>query len=243
MLKKFISSTLFLFTISVFTLFSQNESKITYTIKGIVVDSVSGETIPFCTVSAAKQKMPMVNIKRLAADVSGKFSMEMNMKDTLLLKFEAVGMKTLMKKVIVAEKTTDLGKIALGAANKTLGEVTVMATKPLVKMDLDKLTYDMKSDPESQSSNVLDMLRKVPLVTVDADENIQVKGKSNFKIFMNGKPTNMISSNPAQVLKSIPSNTIKSIEVITEPGPKYEAEGLSGIINIVTENAKKCYSA
>lgn len=234
---------LFLFTISAFTISAQNDQKSSFTVKGTVVDSISGESVPFCTVSASKLKIPMVNLKRLAADVNGKFNVDFTSKDTLLLKFESMGMKPLTKKVVLSDKITDLGKIALVTANKALGEVTVTATKPLVKVDLDKLTYDMKSDPESQSSNVLDMLRKVPMVTVDADENIQVKGKSNFKIFMNGKPTNMISSNPSQVLKSIPANTIKSIEVITEPGPKYEAEGLAGIINIITENAMKGYSA
>ena len=243
MLKRKILSALFLFTVSAFTLFSENESKSTYTIKGTVIDSISGESVPFCTVSASKVKMPAVNLKRLAADINGKFSVDFSYKDTLFLKFESVGMKPLAKKVIISDYVTDLGKIVLSTDSKALGEVTVTATKPLVKMDLDKLTYDIKSDPESQSSNVLDMLRKVPMVTVDADENIQVKGKSNFKIFMNGKPTNMISSNPSQVLKSIPANTIKSIEVITEPGPKYEAEGLSGIINIITENAMKGYTA
>lgn len=102
-------------------------------------------------------------------------------------------------------------------------------------MDIDKIIYDIKSDPESATSNTLEILRKVPMITVDEDESIKVKGKSNFKIFMNGKPSNLITNNPSEVLKSIPAGTLKNIEVITEPGVKYEAEGLAGIINIVTE--------
>ncbi|MGC3978906.1 MAG: TonB-dependent receptor [Paludibacteraceae bacterium] len=224
------------------TLFSQNQSKSIYTVKGTVVDSISGETIPFCTVSASKVKSPINYLKRVAGDVSGNFILELNAKDTLLIKFESVGMKSLVKTVTITDPTTNLGKVTLSSESKTISEVTVTAAKPLVKVDLDKITYDMKSDPESQTSNTLDMLRKVPMVTVDADENIKVKGKSNFKIFMNGKATNMISNNPSQVLKSIPASTIKSIEVITEPGAKYEAEGLAGIINIVTESAMKGYT-
>ncbi|VBB45649.1 putative TonB-dependent receptor [uncultured Paludibacter sp.] len=242
MIKKIALLVVILFTVGNFAQ-SQSKPNQVYVLKGSVVDSVSNQSVSFCTVSASRVKMPMVYLKRVAADVNGNFSMEFSKPDTLLLKFESVGMKSTVKTVALSEKTTDLGKIVLPPNDKILSEVTVTAAKPLVKVDLDKITYDMKSDPESQSSNVLDMLRKVPLVTIDADENIQVKGKSNFKIFMNGKATNMITNNPAQVLKSIPANTIKSVEVITEPGAKYESEGLSGIINIITESAMKGYTA
>ena len=77
-------------------------------------------------------------------------------------------------------------------------------------------------------------LRKVPLVTVDGEDNIKVNGSSSFKVYVNGKPNNMMSNNPTEVLKSMPANSIKHIEVITNPGPKYDAEGVGGILNIVT---------
>lgn len=242
-MKRFITFS-FTFTIFILSVASQAQSSVSsVTIKGIVVDSVSKETIPFATVSAFSNKMPQTAVKRVAADADGKFEMTMTASAPFMLKVEAVGMKAAVQNISdFSKKTIDLGKIALSANAKMLSEVTVMATKPLVKVDLDKITYDMKSDPESQTSNALDMLRKVPMVTVDGDENIKVKGQSNFKIFMNGKATNLISNNPSQVLKSIPANTIKSIEVITEPGAKYEAEGLAGIINIVMESAMKGYT-
>ncbi|GAP72428.1 TonB-dependent receptor [Candidatus Symbiothrix dinenymphae] len=121
-------------------------------------------------------------------------------------------------------------------ADHTLDEVVVRAQKSLVKVDLDKITYDMAEDPEAKTNNVLEMLKKVPMVTVDGDENIQVKGSSNFKIYMNGKPSNLLSNNPKDVLRSMPANTIKSVEVITDPGAKYDAEGVTGILNIVTHD-------
>ena len=89
-------------------------------------------------------------------------------------------------------------------------------------------------DPDSKSNSVLEMLRKVPLVTVDGEDNIKVNGSSSFKVYVNGKPNNMMSNNPTEVLKSMPANSIKHIEVITNPGPKYDAEGVGGILNIVT---------
>lgn len=82
------------------------------------------------------------------------------------------------------------------------------------------------------------MLRKVPLVTVDGEDNIQVNGSSNFKVHVNGKPNTLMSNNPKEVLRSLPANSVKSIEVITEPGAKYDAEGIGGILNIITTDAK-----
>ena len=109
-------------------------------------------------------------------------------------------------------------KLCMKDDARTLGEVRVSAQRPLVKVDIDKLVYNLEEDPEAKVSNTLDMLRKVPMVTVDGDDQIQLKGSTNFKIYMNGKPSNLLSNNPAEVLKSMPANSVKNIEVITDPG-------------------------
>ena len=114
--------------------------------------------------------------------------------------------------------------------------VEVVKQKSLVKSDIDKITYDIESDPDSKSSTILEMLRKVPMVTVDGEDNIQVNGSSSFKVYVNSKPNQMMSNNPKEVLKSMPATSIKKIEVITNPGPKYDAEGVGGILNIYTYN-------
>lgn len=114
-----------------------------------------------------------------------------------------------------------------------LSEVEVKAIRPLVKVEIDRLAYDVKGDADAKTSTVLEMLRKVPLVTVDAEDNIRVKGATNFKIYKNGHPDPTLSSNPKEVLKAIPASMIKRIEVITEPGAKYDAEGVGAILNIV----------
>jgi len=227
-----------------FSAFSQAGSVSNYSVKGLLVDSASGETIPYVTVSVASADKPTVYLKRLAADVKGNFELTLKQSGDYLLSFESVGMQRLIKKVSVVsnQKALNLGKINMSASEAKLSEVTVLASKPLIKVDLDKITYDTKSDPESQSSTVLDMLRKVPMVTVDGEDNIQVKGSSNFKVYINGKPSSMTSTNPSQVLKSMPASGVKNIEVITDPGSKYEAEGLGGIINIVIEKAMAGYT-
>ncbi|MFV0392218.1 MAG: TonB-dependent receptor domain-containing protein [Paludibacteraceae bacterium] len=243
-MQKLFLSVLILVLTTTNSLNAQNQSSTNFKIRGIVVDSVSNETVPFATISIFKVNVPISPVKRQPADTNGKFELTVSTTDPLFLTVEAVGMKTKHIQIPdLSHKTIDLGRVLVVPNDQMLSEVTVIAQKPLVKVDLDKITYDMKSDPESETSTTLDMLRKVPMVTVDGDENIQVKGQSNFKIFMNGKATNVVSDNPSQVLKSIPANTIKSIEVITEPGAKYEAEGLAGIINIITDKAIKGYTA
>ena len=112
--------------------------------------------------------------------------------------------------------------------------VEVVKQKSLVKSDIDKITYDIENDPDSKSNSVIEMLRKVPMVTVDGEDNIQVNGSSSFKVYVNNKPNQMMSNNPKEVLKSMPASSIKKIEVITNPGPKYDAEGVGGILNIIT---------
>ncbi|MBQ7691226.1 MAG: outer membrane beta-barrel protein [Muribaculaceae bacterium] len=118
-----------------------------------------------------------------------------------------------------------------------LKDLEVSAQRQLIKTEVDRVTYDVQADAESKTRTVMDMLRKVPLVTVDGEDNIRVKGNTSFRIYRNGHPDPGISQNPKQVLKAIPASMIKRIEVITEPGAKYDAEGVTAILNIVMKDA------
>ncbi len=117
---------------------------------------------------------------------------------------------------------------------ENLEEVVVSAKKPVVQSNGEKVSYNLDEDPASASSSLLEMLRKVPTVTVDGQDNILINGQSNFKIYVNGKEDPMFSSNPGQILKSMPASAVAKIEVINEPGAKYDAEGTAGILNFVT---------
>lgn len=120
---------------------------------------------------------------------------------------------------------------------KQLDEVKVFATRKLVKVGSGKLTYDVADDKEAKASSVFDILRKVPLVTIDGQDNILVKGNSAYKIYRNGHLDPTLSSISAKdILKAIPASTIRQIEVITEPGAKYDAEGTSAVLNIITSS-------
>lgn len=119
-----------------------------------------------------------------------------------------------------------------------LSEVSVVAAKPLIKADVDKTVYNIADDPDSKTNTLLEMLRKVPFVTVDGNDDIKVNGSSSFRVYMNGKPSGILSNNPKEALRSIPANTIKKIEVITDPGARYDAEGVSGVLNIITKGSE-----
>jgi Outer membrane protein beta-barrel family len=119
-------------------------------------------------------------------------------------------------------------------ATRQLQEAVVTAFRPAIHQEIDRISYDVQADPESKSNDALEMLRKVPMITVDGMDNIQLKGSNNFLIFFNGKPSALMTNNPQDVLKSLPAATIQKIEVITVPPAKYDAEGVIGIINIIT---------
>ena len=123
--------------------------------------------------------------------------------------------------------------------NKELESVVIKAQKQLIKQDIDRIGYDVQTDEESKTQTVMDMLRKVPMVTVDGEDNITVKGNSNYKIYKNGHYDPNLSKNAKEVLKSMPASMVKRIEVITDPGAREDAEGVDAILNIVMMDGSK----
>ena len=123
--------------------------------------------------------------------------------------------------------------------NKELESVVIKAQKQLIKQDIDRIGYDVQTDEESKTQTVMDMLRKVPMVSVDGEDNITVKGNSNYKIYKNGHYDPNLSKNAKEVLKSMPASMVKRIEVITDPGAREDAEGVDAILNIVMMDSSK----
>ena len=123
--------------------------------------------------------------------------------------------------------------------NKELEGVEIKAQKQLIKQEIDRIGYDVQADEESKTQTVLDMLRKVPMVTVDGQDNILVKGNSSYKIYKNGHYDPSLSKNAKEVLKSMPASMVKRIEVITDPGAREDAEGVDAILNIVMVDGSK----
>lgn len=215
---------------------AQNTATTSFQIKGVLLDSLTQEGEPYATIKIVKKHAPARALKMLVTDMKGKFQEKVPGSGDFIMTITSMGRNSIVKNFSVqpGEKLVDFGTMYVTDASHELGQVEIVAQKPLVKADIDKIEYNVQDDPDSKSNSVLEMLRKVPLVTVDGEDNIKVNGSSSFKVYVNGKPNNMMSNNPTEVLKSMPANSIKHIEVITNPGPKYDAEGVGGILNIVT---------
>lgn len=216
---------------------AQNSVNTSFTIKGVLLDSLTQQGEPYATIKITKKNAPGKAVKMAVTGANGKFQEKLNVAaGDYVIAISSIGKSPVVKEFTLkpSVKVLDLGTMLSAEATNELKGVEVVAQKPLVKVDVDKIEYNIEDDPDSKSNSVLEMLRKVPLVTVDGEDNIQVNGSSSFKVHVNGKPNNMMSNNPKDVLKSMPANSIKSIEVITSPGAKYDAEGVGGILNIVT---------
>lgn len=211
-----------------------------YTVKGTLVDSLTHESEPYATLRIMLDKSPDKPVRLNVTDTQGKFQEKLPHTGNYTLQITSVGKRTVIRHFTITEnkRVADLGTLYTCDDTQMLKGVEVVAQKPLVKAEIDKISYSIEDDPDSKTNTTLEMLRKVPLVTVDGEDNIQVNGSSNFKVHVNGKPNTLMSNNPKEVLRSLPANSVKSIEVITEPGAKYDAEGIGGILNIITTDAK-----
>ena len=207
----------------------------TSTISGVLLDSLTHEGEPYATVRVYKGKKSDKPVAMSVTAIDGKFSQQVTGQGNFLVSFTAMGRKEVLRKVQLTATggVIDLGQLLVQDDTKQLKGVEVVAQKPLVKMETDKMSYDVQADNDAKTNTVLDMLRKVPMVTVDGQDNISVNGQSSFKVYVDGKPNVMFSSNPSQIFKSMPASAVKSIEVVTNPGAKYDAEGTGGVLNII----------
>lgn len=204
------------------------------TVKATVIDSVSQKRIPFVTAKLLDSKEAIIKVG--ITDKEGELVILCPAGTTIVLLITSAGYHPKHIAVTFAQtgNAVDIGTIFLVPKAVELKEVVVLAKAPVIKQEADRIIYNIQADPESKTKNTLEIMRKIPYLSMDAEENILLKGNRNYKIFINGKPSGIMESNPKEVLRSIPASSIQRIEVITTPSSKYDAEGVSGIINIVT---------
>ena len=204
------------------------------TVKGTLMDETLGEAEPFATIRVFKAGKTEKPVAMFLTDENGQFSQEIKGKGKFDIVFSSVGKEDLKMTITLGqENPLSLDTLYIKENATMLKGVEIVAQKPLVKMEVDKMSYNVAEDEDSKSNTVLDMLRKVPMVTVDGQDNITVNGSSSFKVYVDGMPNVMFSANPSMVFKSMPATAVKSIEVMTNPGAKYDAEGAAGVLNIV----------
>jgi outer membrane receptor protein involved in Fe transport len=206
-------------------------------ITGTVIDSISGAPVEFATIElldASGEKQITGNI----TDEKGQFKLT-DVSDgayQLRITFLGYAERILKDVALTLEKPdADLGAIPLLSDNINLTEVVVTGESALVENKIDKIVYNADKDVTTAGGDAAEVLRRVPLLSVDLDGNVSLRGSSNIQILINGRPSGIFAASIADALKTIPAEQIKSVEVITTPGAKYDAEGSAGIINIITK--------
>ncbi|RFM27077.1 TonB-dependent receptor domain-containing protein [Deminuibacter soli] len=204
-----------------------------------LTDSSTGKPVSFATIGLYKANDTSKAIVQSISKEDGSFTIKV--KDTAqhVLVITHASYATYLYPI----KGALPASIALAPATQSAGSVVVTGIrKQLVEKVDDKLVYNVESDVGIDGLMATDVLAKTPFVTVDADGNVQLKGQSNFKILLNGKESGLFAKDPKEALKSFPANAIKRIEVTTNPSAKYDAEGVGGVINIITKKKVAGYN-
>ena len=204
-------------------------------ITGTILDAANDAPVGYATISLYDAGTEGIVNGTITND-DGTFEIEDVANGSYRLEVTFIGYETIsLPEVTVDGKKTDVGTIKLGTAAELLEEVTVTGQRALIEEKVDRLVYNAEQDQLSRGGDAADVLRRVPLLQVDLDGNVSLRGSSNIRVLINNKPSTIIAGSVADAMKMIPADEIKSVEVITSPSAKYDAEGAGGIINIITK--------
>ncbi len=215
-----------------------NEGKIT----AKVTDASNNETVPFASAMVIDRKTKAV-VKGAQTDADGNLIIAGIPNGVYTFKLSYVGFQTMVRDSISissAANTINLGTIKMKASKGTvLNEVSITAQKSTMQLGIDKKVFSVDQSLVSEGGSASDLLQNVPSVQTDIDGNVSLRGSSGVRVLIDGKPSLIAGGNVAQILQSLPASSIESVELITNPSAKYDAEGQSGIINIVLKKNKK----
>ncbi|PWS26365.1 TonB-dependent receptor [Pedobacter yonginense] len=213
------------------------KSTVTGRITATILDSLTKKPIDYATVSLVNAK-DSKSVNGGVTDEKGKLSLQNISPDSYKLMIGFMGYKT--KSVAVtttpAKPDVNLGTIYISSTANALADVQVQGTKAVIENKIDRMVYNAEADGTNAGGDATDVMRKVPMLSVDMNGNVQLRGGA-VRVLINGKPSGTMASSVADALKMIPAEQIKSVEVITSPSAKYDAEGSGGIINIITKKS------
>ena len=205
-------------------------------ISGKIVDSKTGKTLEYANISLTNIKWDKI-IEGTISDAKGRFNMNKIRTGSYKISVSYLGYEIQNVNFELTKKKPDikLADILLISNNGMLSEVKIKEQKPIFESKIDKIVYNAENDMNEGLNDATDVLRKTPLITVDLEGEVSLRGSKNIKFLVNGKASTFFSSDIATALQMIPADEIKSIEVITSPGAKYDGEGDAGIVNIITK--------
>jgi ferric enterobactin receptor len=202
-------------------------------ISGLLMDSTGSKPVEFATVALLKDGKI---IEGATSDSKGRFVFTKVQPGQYAIQASLIGyISKTLEKVTVVNEDIEVGIIKLAPTVQNLNEVTVTDQKALFEEKSDRMVYNAEKDISIKGGDATDVLKKIPSVAVDIEGNVQLRGSSNIKVLINGKPSSIVARSVSDALKQIPADIIKQVEVITSPSAKYDAEGTAGIINIITK--------
>ncbi|MEJ1238612.1 TonB-dependent receptor [Chryseolinea sp. T2] len=205
-------------------------------ISGKVIDVDSNQPVEFATV-ALNDPTTGKPVNGTVCDDKGEFTINKVAEGSYNVQVSFIGYETQTINGVSVDKHGDvnLGIVKLGTGTKVLKEVVIEGQKDLVEERVDRTIYNAENDQTTKGGDATDVLKRVPMLSVDMDGNVTLRGSQNILVLVNNKPSTIMASSVADALKQIPADQIKTVEVITSPSAKYDAEGSGGIINIVTK--------
>ena len=224
-----IRNTALLFILSLFTLTSFGQAR-QIVLSGTITDAEKSEPLPYATVSVYNRNGDLANGG--IADENGIFKLNVSPND-YSLNFEYIGFESITTDVKRYTNSTNIGTIQLVSSVESLEGVDVVGQSAEVEIRLDKRVYNVAKNNLIRGGTVSDVLENVPSVSVDIDGNIELRGNNNVRILVDGKPSGLIGLGGIDALTRLPAESIEKVEVITSPSARYQAEGTTGIINII----------
>ena len=203
-------------------------------ISGKVVNGATMENIGGASVSLLNQQS-RVTIGGLQTPDNGQISFSGIAPGTYAILITFVGFEDFIKENVrvTAGQSVELGTLTMTPSEEVLDAVVIQGTPPAMELGIDRKVFNVAQSTISVGGNASDLLANVPSLEVDMDGSVSLRGSSSVKILIDGKESAMAGSDVTQLLQALPANSIERVEVITNPSSRYDAEGQSGIINIV----------
>jgi outer membrane receptor protein involved in Fe transport len=201
-----------------------------YTISASIQDKNSGDFLPFATITLrnpANNKL----IGGAVSDERGKAIIQSSVSN-VEIQVDYVGFETLIFTKVLS-KRTDLGSLQLTPKENQLTGIDLVGRRSDVEIRLDKRVYNVGQNLNAKGTNVSDVLENIPSLSLDLEGNLELRGSTNVRILIDGKPSGLVGLNGITALADLPAESIERVEVITAPSARYQAEGSSGIVNII----------
>lgn len=232
---KFLRTFSIILSLSFSTITAFGQGKITFS--GIVQDEMNGQPIPFATVLVVSNSTQNMIVGATTLD-DGSFILQSD-SSNVSLEFSFIGYeKKVVEEFSVVKGSVNLGIVMLSVSAEMLNEVDIVAEQSTVEFKLDKRVFNVGKDIASTGMSAMEVLNNVPSVNVDIEGGVTLRGNAGVQILIDGKPS-VLSDEASNALGTITADMIERVEVITNPSAKYEAEGTSGIINIILKKEEK----